>query len=352
MWTAGDSSGSQTLTDDDSLYSIHVNELRTALDLRVIGPASGTDNALARFDGITGKFVQNSTVTLSDAGALAFSVVGTGNALVINTNNAAGGIIRAIRFNMGHTNDRPWLSWYDENGRPRVHLGYHSYDNNDDVYHNRFEIKTSTDPLAANPTLQLTRFFVETDKEFTNVNFGYLDTLQLSHTVYGQDTKFGITHVIPDSGGSAKAINSIKAFLASPNDDTIVEWDVGTVTTSVGAGLRFFRNTNTSGSRSITIFKGDGSSTQMIVLDAASGGIGLKSTSGSAGGGILFATDVNLYRSAADTLKTDDKLLAVAGLGVGNSAAATTLGSVTKRVPIFDATGASLGYIPVYDSIT
>lgn len=37
----------------------------------VDGPASSTDNAVARFDGTTGKLIQNSTVTISDAGALA-----------------------------------------------------------------------------------------------------------------------------------------------------------------------------------------------------------------------------------------------------------------------------------------
>jgi hypothetical protein len=36
----------------------------------VVGPASATDNAIARFDTTSGKLIQNSTVTLSDAGAL------------------------------------------------------------------------------------------------------------------------------------------------------------------------------------------------------------------------------------------------------------------------------------------
>jgi hypothetical protein len=39
-------------------------------------------------------------------------------------------------------------------------------------------------------------------------------------------------------------------------------------------------------------------------------------------------------------------------LGVGNSAAATILGLVTKRIEIFDFSGTSLGFIAVYDSIT
>ena len=37
----------------------------------VNGPASSTDNAVARFDGTTGKLIQNSAVTINDAGAIA-----------------------------------------------------------------------------------------------------------------------------------------------------------------------------------------------------------------------------------------------------------------------------------------
>ena len=36
----------------------------------VVGPASATDDALAKYDGTTGKIVQNSNATLSDAGTL------------------------------------------------------------------------------------------------------------------------------------------------------------------------------------------------------------------------------------------------------------------------------------------
>lgn len=45
--------------------------------------------------------------------------------------------------------------------------------------------------------------------------------------------------------------------------------------------------------------------------------------------------------------------LRIAGtLGVGNSASATTLGTVTKKIEVFDAAGASLGFVPIYDAIT
>jgi len=37
----------------------------------VVGPASATDNAIARFDTTTGKLIQNSVVTVSDTGGIA-----------------------------------------------------------------------------------------------------------------------------------------------------------------------------------------------------------------------------------------------------------------------------------------
>lgn len=39
-------------------------------------------------------------------------------------------------------------------------------------------------------------------------------------------------------------------------------------------------------------------------------------------------------------------------LGVGNSATGTTLGSVVKKIEVFNASGTSLGFVPVYNTIT
>jgi hypothetical protein len=83
----------------------------------------------------------------------------------------------------------------------------------------------------------------------------------------------------------------------------------------------------------------------MVKVQAAAGGVGEGFEFGS-------ASDVSLYRLSATALKTPQKLITGAGLGVGNSAAATTLGAVVKKMEVFDATGASLGFIPIYDAIT
>jgi hypothetical protein len=64
------------------------------------------------------------------------------------------------------------------------------------------------------------------------------------------------------------------------------------------------------------------------------------------------ATDVYLQRSAANVLKTGDKFIADLGIGVGNSAAASAVGTLSKKMEVFDASGASIGFVPIYTTIT
>lgn len=59
----------------------------------VVGPASSTDNAIVRFDGITGKLIQNSNATLTDSGALTLTLgltvggnIDVGNNSITNVN--------------------------------------------------------------------------------------------------------------------------------------------------------------------------------------------------------------------------------------------------------------------------
>ena len=69
----------------------------------VVGPASSTDNALARFDGTTGKLLQNSAATLTDAGLLTVpdaSVTGTLTASHIH-GNLAGAVYSHVRNESG-----------------------------------------------------------------------------------------------------------------------------------------------------------------------------------------------------------------------------------------------------------
>lgn len=59
------------VADTDKLYQYSGSAWTVVGDTSgyVVGPATSTDNAIVRFDGTTGELVQNSVVTLSDAGA-------------------------------------------------------------------------------------------------------------------------------------------------------------------------------------------------------------------------------------------------------------------------------------------
>ena len=63
--------------------------------------------------------------------------------------------------------------------------------------------------------------------------------------------------------------------------------------------------------------------------------------------------DTELQRNGSGNLKlTTGHISAAGGFGTSNSTTATTLGAVVRRMEIFNITGASLGFIPIYDSIT
>lgn len=60
--------------------------------------------------------------------------------------------------------------------------------------------------------------------------------------------------------------------------------------------------------------------------------------------GDLFLASFGVYASG--------KVKAATGLGCGNSAAASTPGTVTKKMEVFDMDGVSLGFVAIYNAIT
>jgi hypothetical protein len=149
-----------------------------ASDGDVIGPASSTDEAIARFDGTTGKLLQNSGVTISNTGSITVPADGklfmsrtTNGSSIEITSNAPTGGLSGIKFYTTTEYDRNWLGWYDVNDRLRVMLGYHDKDYNSGNNHNQFEIKTSSDPTEINPLNMVTRFVIETDDEDVAAGF-------------------------------------------------------------------------------------------------------------------------------------------------------------------------------------
>ncbi len=107
-----------------------------------------------------------------------------------------------------------------------------------------------------------------------------------------------------------------------------------------------------------TLSFGDGINSQVKAGSLTAG-----TTAGSAG---LYLTNVGalIYMGGADAtatlvspatgiIKASGKLTAVAGLGVGNSASATiAVGTLANKMEVFDASGSSLGFVPIYATIT
>jgi hypothetical protein len=81
----------------------------------VVGPASSTDNAIARFDGITGKLIQNSLVIISDLG----SITGVQNLTVNGTTDT-----NALNINSESISGQRIFSGYDSIGLTTISSSY------------------------------------------------------------------------------------------------------------------------------------------------------------------------------------------------------------------------------------
>lgn len=76
--------------------------LQVNIDGAVTGPTSSTDNALARFDSTTGKLIQNSNATLSDAGTMNLAA---GQTYQVNGTNILTGFTKKFAATFNDTTD-------------------------------------------------------------------------------------------------------------------------------------------------------------------------------------------------------------------------------------------------------
>jgi hypothetical protein len=115
----GLSSAPSSPENGDTYYDTTLNKLRTyengawqdvisSSSGDVVGPASSTDNALVRYDGTSGKLIQNSSASLSDVGELTLSGSGQNSHLLINktiTTSGSSGIGQGIQVNLEQTSN-------------------------------------------------------------------------------------------------------------------------------------------------------------------------------------------------------------------------------------------------------
>ncbi len=92
-----------TQTQLDSISYDEWNNFITQHKLRVIGPASSTDNAIARYDSTTGKVLQNSGVTIDDSNNIFVNSAGSISTPSISFNDADTGFYAPAEGQLGIT---------------------------------------------------------------------------------------------------------------------------------------------------------------------------------------------------------------------------------------------------------
>jgi len=164
----------------------------------VVGPASSTDNAITRFDGTTGKVIQNSTITLSDAGALQnvneinfdttpASVVGGAGSLAWNSSEGTldlvmkgGNVTQHIGEEFFYTARNATVS--------TINKGTPVYASGVTAGSNRIEIT----PMIANGSIDELRYIGITGENISTgtnglvTEVGYIRNINTTGTPYGQ----------------------------------------------------------------------------------------------------------------------------------------------------------------------
>ena len=248
--------------------------------------------------------------------------------IVLTSNSPSGGISRLIEFHMTTTYDRPWMSWFDESGRHRAAVGYHTTDASEGGVHQAFEVKTVADASGPDPAEMRTRFSIGTNAQRVNVGFNYCDSVEINQGENAPAQQFGIFMRTTPRGTDVVPNAIIGAFTAQldASDNAFGYLDIKPpyksgstiVPGNRTATLTVFRNTDTASASSpqIAVKRGDGTNTNAWVFTAKSGLFELPLAQ-SAGTGIRLGGDalVNLYRSVAGALTTDGALAVGGGVG-------------------------------------
>ncbi|GAB2518778.1 hypothetical protein GCM10027267_14380 [Paramicrobacterium agarici] len=86
------------------------------------------------------------------------------------------------------------------------------------------------------------------------------------------------------------------------------------------------------------------------VVDESHARVQVRNSSVEFGGGST-ETDTVVRRTASRELSVEGRLIALEGVGVGNSEPASNLGEVVRKIAVFDEHGNRLGYVAVFNSL-
>jgi len=188
----------------------------------VVGPASSTDHAIARFDLTTGKLLQNSNAILTDAGTLTLDAGSTTNALVVTT---TGSIKQSIRHDSGNRWDTTVSSG-----------GFVSFNAVGSDARFGFEDRVSVSVIDDDdPALQVSATGTNAAISTTALNM----TAQASHTSGTMASLIGIIAQasIQGTGGTVTAATGLRASVSRGN---------GTLVDGIGVDVQALSSTMTN----------------------------------------------------------------------------------------------------------
>lgn len=158
------------------------------------------------------------------------------------------------------------------------------------------------------------------------------------------NTIIGLSDTSPTGTATAfiKTDPGTKAVISGVNNTTAFSFATGTVHQLSDAALNayFAANLSVAGNATVSGQMNIGPDTNLYRVSAHV----LATDSGmNVGGNLLGYGDLNLPYG---------KVVAANGFGTANTAAATTVGSVSRKMEVFDGNGVHLGWIPIYTTIT
>jgi hypothetical protein len=204
----------------------------------VIGPASATDNAIARFDTTTGKLIQNSVVTIGDTGAATgFTTLSASTSVstpIIKATSSAGGALQ----NTSGTNQIQWGAGGGDNVTIDVSTNINGTNAQIDIS------PTGTGHVHINPTgvnsIQINPTYV-----------GTMDNMTIGATTPKAIT--GTTITATTFNGSGSGLTSIPNSALTNSTISGVALGGSLFNLTAGTGVSFSAGTTYNGSAAITI---------------------------------------------------------------------------------------------------
>lgn len=275
------------LTTDGTDTSWSVNPLGD-----VVGPASATDNAIARFDTTTGKLLQNSVVTVSDAGAA------TGFTTLAASTSVTTPIVQAS--NSGG------LALKNSGGTTQMSVGAGGGDN--------MSINVSTNLNGTNAQIDIS----PTGTGHVHIKPTGVNSVEIAPTFVGEMDNITIGSITPAAGSFTNlSVTGTTSFDGSQGTS-------GQVLTSAGIGATPTWTTPTTGT--VTSVTGtspvvsSGGATPAISMPAATASVN----------GYLTSTDWTTFNNKSNTNGT---VTSVSGTGtvsgISLSGTVTTTGNLT-----------------------